>query len=58
MEEALRNAGFSSQQGGGGGGGGARDDQAKEAQREQMEMAKNSMLKQILTTEAKERREF
>ena len=57
MEEALRSAGFSSQQGGGGGGGGGQD-QAKAEQREQMEMAKNSMLKQILTTEAKERREF
>ena len=57
MDEALRNAGFSTQQGGGGGGGGRNDEQAKE-QREQMEMAKNSMLKQILTTEAKERREF
>ena len=59
MEEALKNAGFSMDGGGGSGGrGGGGNDGEAQARREEQEMARNAMLKQILTTEAKERCAF
>jgi len=54
LQQELAEAGFTTGGGGGGGGGGnAAEQQQRQAEQE---AARNAMLKQILTSEAKERR--